>query len=81
MGSETAMAISHYLGMLILWLILYPLVIVGICMAVFEKKNQNKLIGRFTIIWGLIALGLLTMHLQIEVIYGSEILESLSKSE
>ncbi|MCK6262949.1 hypothetical protein KP803_06610 [Vibrio sp. ZSDE26] len=81
MGSETSMAISSYLGFLILLLVSYPFVIVGICVAVFDKRKHNPLILRFSLFWGVIVLGLLTMHLQTEVIYGEEIIEQLNNLE
>lgn len=71
----TEMAISSYLGWLFLLLIGYPFVLVVISIACYETARK-KVTFWFNISCFLLAAFLLVMHMNIEIIYGKELLDA-----
>lgn len=71
----TEMAISSYLGWLFLLLISYPFVLVVISIACYETARK-KVTFWFNISCFLLAAFLLVMHMNIEIIYGKELLDA-----
>ena len=71
----TEMAISGYLGWFFLLLISYPFVLVVINIACYEP-DRKKATFWFNITCFLLAAFLLVMHMNIEIIYGKELLDA-----
>ncbi|OCH19013.1 hypothetical protein A6E05_01295 [Aliivibrio sp. 1S165] len=71
----TEMAISGYLGWFFLLLISYPFILVVINIACYEP-DRKKTTFWFNIICFLLAVFLLIMHMNIEIIYGKELLDA-----
>ncbi|MDD9155610.1 hypothetical protein PVK64_05360 [Aliivibrio sp. S4TY2] len=71
----TEMAISSYLGWLFLLLIIYPFALVVINIVCYEPSRKKATFG-FNIICLLLAAFLLAMHMNIEIIYGKELLDA-----
>lgn len=78
-GELTEMAISSYLGWLLLLIVVYPFLLVGVSMYFYDiqrKKAQRWLSGVSLIL----AVFLFYMHMQTEIIYGRELLEAWYKA-
>lgn len=71
----TEMAISGYLGWFFLLLISYPFVLVVINIACYEAARKKATFW-FNITCFLLAAFLLVMHMNIEIIYGKELLDA-----
>ncbi|GLR74607.1 hypothetical protein [Aliivibrio sifiae] len=71
----TDMAISGYLGWLFLLLIIYPFALVVINIACYEVARK-KVTFWFNITCFLLAAFLLVMHMNIEIIYGKDLLDA-----
>ncbi|MGF1909801.1 hypothetical protein L4C38_10195 [Vibrio kasasachensis] len=74
----TEMAISNYLGVLIVLFLAYPFALVAVQMFCYADVVKKKYTKYLNIVVGLAFVFLLIMHLQTEVIYGKELLDSLS---
>lgn len=77
-GQMTEMAISNYLGVLIVLFLAYPFALVTVQMFCYADVVKKKYTKYLNIVVGLAFVFLLIMHLQTEVIYGKELLDSLS---
>lgn len=74
-GELTEMAISSYLGWLLVLIAVYPFLLVGVSVYFYDiqrKKAQRWLNG----VSFILAAFLFYMHMQTEIIYGSELLEA-----
>jgi glucan phosphoethanolaminetransferase (alkaline phosphatase superfamily) len=71
----TEMAISGYLGWFFLLLISYPFALVVINIVYYEPVRKKATFW-FNIICLLLATFLLVMHMNIEIIYGKELLDA-----
>ncbi|EGR3203858.1 hypothetical protein DC889_24860 [Vibrio parahaemolyticus] len=71
----TEMAISSYLGWLLLLMGAYPFFLVGVSMFFYDIERKHALRWLNGISF-LLAAFLLYMHMQTEVIYGQELLEA-----
>lgn len=69
------LATSSYLGWLILLFVLYPFALVGIRIFAYEPVLSRATLW-FNVISGLLAIYLLCMHLQVEVVFGRELLDA-----
>ncbi|MGR6838594.1 hypothetical protein ACU5DF_05525 [Aliivibrio wodanis] len=69
------MAISSYLGWLFLLAISYPFLLVFISIATYESI-RGKVTFWFNIICALLAMILLFLHMNIEIVYGKELLDA-----
>lgn len=74
-GEMTEMAISSYLGGLLLLMGSYPFLLVGVSMFFYDSERQKALRWLNGVSF-LLAAFLLYMHMQTEVIYGRELLEA-----
>ncbi len=74
-GEMTEMAISSYLGWLLLLMGAYPFLLVGVSMFLYDIERKHALRWLNGISF-LLAAFLLYMHMQTEVIYGQELLEA-----
>lgn len=72
----TPMAISNYLGLFLLLIFLYPFVLVFISIVIYEPIYRGKVTIWFSIICALLAITLLVLHMNIEIIYGKELLDA-----
>ncbi|MDF2153462.1 hypothetical protein [Vibrio sp. CAU 1672] len=72
MIGQEEMAMSSYLGWLLILLIGYPFALVAIQIGVFDVRVRTRVNRWFN--WGML-LALLLMHLQTEVVYGQYFLE------
>ncbi|MEZ8101845.1 hypothetical protein [Vibrio bivalvicida] len=75
MGYDTPMAISNYLGVFLAILITYPFVLVTVNIAVYSPKKRKRVTKWLNIISATVALILMALHMQTEVIYGKELIE------
>lgn len=75
MGYEP-MAISSYLGWLIFLMLTYPFALVAIQLTVFDIRIRAVVNRVFNVTALLLALFLLIMHMQTEVIYGKPLLDA-----
>lgn len=75
MGQMTEMAISSYLGWLIVLICTYPFLLVGVSMSFYSSRRVK---AQRWLNWTclVLALFLFYMHMQTEVIYGRELLEA-----
>ncbi|MGF1903371.1 hypothetical protein [Aliivibrio sifiae] len=71
----TDMAMSGYLGWLFLLLIIYPFALVVINITCYEA-TRKKVTFWFNITCFLLAAFLLVMHMNIEIIYGKDLLDA-----
>ena len=74
----TPLAISNYLGLLLLLGFIYPFLLVAINFVIYAPIRRNKITGWFNIICALLAIILLVLHLNIEIIYGKDLLDAWS---
>lgn len=70
------MAISNYLGGLLIALGLYPFVLVGIQFAVFEEKKRRRITNWYNAACFILVAVLFYLHMQTEVIYGKSLLDA-----
>ncbi|MDA0147695.1 hypothetical protein [Vibrio sp. LaRot3] len=80
-GMGTPMAISNYLGVLLVLLLSYPVVLVAANMIAFgdvAKKRWSRRVNWFYAALGVIAF---VMHMQTEVVYGRELYEWLESQK
>jgi hypothetical protein len=75
MGQMTEMAISSYLGWLLVLVCTYPFLLVGVSMFFYSSRRAK---AQRWLNWTclLLVLFLFYMHMQTEVIYGKELLEA-----
>ena len=73
-GEMTEMAISGYLGWLILLMATYPLLLAGISMFFYHDTRKHA-IRWFNVTCFLLVTLLLYAHMQTEIVYGQELLE------
>jgi len=69
------MAISSYLGWLLVVLLVYPFAYVGIHIGIFDIKVRTKVSRYFNRTVLVLIAFLLIMHMQTEVIYGKYFLD------
>ncbi|MCG7498035.1 hypothetical protein MHO82_14285 [Vibrio sp. Of7-15] len=69
------MAISNYLGAFIALLVCYPFLLVALNIAIYDVKTRSRYTFWFNITCVLLAIILLTLHMQVEVIFGKELLD------
>ncbi|MDN3682944.1 hypothetical protein QWZ04_21800 [Vibrio tapetis subsp. quintayensis] len=70
------MAISSFLGWFFLVLFGYPLALVGLQIAIFDKRQRAKVTRWFNVACALVVVFLVVMHMQTEVIFGKELLDA-----
>ncbi|PSU50135.1 hypothetical protein C9J12_05185 [Photobacterium frigidiphilum] len=71
----TQMAISNYLGGFVLLLLCYPFILISINLFTYDTV-RNKITFWFNLTCALLAIYLLFMHMNIEVVYGKELLDA-----
>lgn len=74
-GEMTEMAISSYLGWLLLLIGAYPFLLVGVSMFFYDVERKRAQMW-LNVLSFLLAVFLLYMHMQTEVIYGKELLDA-----
>ncbi|KJY81562.1 membrane protein [Vibrio galatheae] len=75
MGYDTPMAISGYLGALLVIMLVYPFLLVAINIAIYSPSKRKRATTWFNFASATIALILLVFHMQTEVIFGKELLD------
>lgn|GEM_PF-1759180 len=75
MGYDTPMAISNYLGVFLVILIIYPFVLVTVNIAVYSPTKRKRVTKWLNIISATVALILMALHMQTEVFYGKELID------
>ncbi|BCL72979.1 hypothetical protein TUMSATVNIG1_49520 [Vibrio nigripulchritudo] len=70
------MAISGYLGWFLAILLSYPLVLVGVQLAIFSEQKRKRVTFWFNIGIAAVLLILFYFHMQTEVIYGKSLLDA-----
>lgn len=74
-GAMTEMAISSYLGWLLVLIASYPFILVGISMYFYDEERKQALrwVNGVSLV---LVIFLLYMHMQTEVIFGKDLLEA-----
>ncbi|SMY32202.1 hypothetical protein PMAL9190_00407 [Photobacterium malacitanum] len=72
----TPLAISNYLGLFLLLVLVYPFAMLAINFVIYEQSRRNKIAIWFSVICVLVAILLLVLHMNIEIIYGKELLDA-----
>ncbi|WP_087025662.1 hypothetical protein [Thaumasiovibrio subtropicus] len=70
------MAISAYLGVIIAMILLYPFLLVGIQIAIYEKGRRDLITKRFNWICILVFGVMLYLHMQTEVHFGQALIDA-----
>ena len=70
------MAISNYLGLFLILLLSYPFALVVLQITIFEVRKRERVTFWFNLTCLAIALFLMWMHMQTEVIYGKSLLDA-----
>ncbi|SON51870.1 hypothetical protein [Vibrio tapetis] len=73
---NTPMAISSFLGWFFVIVFGYPLALVGLQIAIFDKRQRDKITRWFNIVCAFVVVALIVMHMQTEVIFGKELLDA-----
>lgn len=79
-GQLTEMAMSIYLGWLIILVIAYPFVLVVVQIVAYGEYNKKRYTKRVNVLCAAAFAILLVLHLQTEVIYGKDMLDWLNTS-
>lgn len=75
------LAISNYLGLLLLLIFIYPFLLVAINFVIYLPSHRNKITIWFSIVCALLGIILLILHMNIEIVYGKELLDAWYKSQ
>ncbi|MBR9873354.1 hypothetical protein L3V31_07460 [Vibrio sp. J1-1] len=74
-GGLTEMAISAYLGWLLVLIVVYPFLLVGVSVYFYDRQRKKAQLWLSGISF-ILAVFLFYMHMQTEIIYGEELLEA-----
>ncbi|WP_299022052.1 hypothetical protein [uncultured Photobacterium sp.] len=69
------MVISNYLVVIFIMLACYPFVIIGVAIGVFDKRQRFKVMLWVNIAYVAVFIFSIVMHMQVEIVYGWELLE------
>lgn len=76
----TEMAMSNYLGFFVLMLISYPFLLIILNIAINDIIMRERYTFWFNVICGVLMLVLLYLHMQTEVVFGKDLLDSWYKN-
>ncbi|WP_260258330.1 hypothetical protein [Vibrio intestinalis] len=80
-GMGTSMAISNYLGVLLVLILSYPVVLVAANMIAYGDVAKQRWSRRVNWVYAVLGAVAFVMHMQTEVFYGRELYEWLESQK